>query len=124
MMDHDTCEAGVAYETMKGMPFEKRPCFCKPGEQPRTGCELMLLPTAEEIEAEDREMTLRFERTMKCRAAIVAHLGGPWKRGMGGKRGEIACPACESGTLRFTRSGYNGHIHAACSTEGCVSWME
>lgn len=35
------------------------------------------------------------------------------------------CPVCcESNVLQFTRSGYNGHIHAKCATDGCVSWME
>lgn len=56
--------------------------------------------------------------------AIVDHLGGPWKRGTASASGEIKCPVCEDGTLRFTRSGYNGCIHASCSTEDCVRWME
>jgi hypothetical protein len=38
--------------------------------------------------------------------------------------GEMACPICEAGKLRYSRSGYNGHVHAGCTTEGCVSWME
>lgn len=38
--------------------------------------------------------------------------------------GEIACPVCKVGRLRYSRSGYNGHVHAACSTSGCVCWRE
>lgn len=38
--------------------------------------------------------------------------------------GEMACPVCKTGRLRYSRSGYNGHVHASCSTEGCVRWME
>ena len=38
--------------------------------------------------------------------------------------GEIPCPICKAGTLRYSRSAYNGHVHASCSTEGCVRWME
>jgi len=35
------------------------------------------------------------------------------------------CPICKNdGTLHFKRSGYNGHIHAMCATDGCVRWME
>lgn len=37
--------------------------------------------------------------------------------------GKMKCPLC-AGELRYSRAGYNGHIHAACSTEGCVRWME
>jgi len=38
--------------------------------------------------------------------------------------GKLACPVCKTGELRYTRSSYNGHVHAACTTKGCVSWME
>lgn len=52
-------------------------------------------------------------------------LGGPWRRGMAGECDTIDCPVCKGEKcLDFSRSGYNGHIHAACRTEGCVSWME
>ena len=38
--------------------------------------------------------------------------------------GQIDCPVCKSGKLRYTRASYNGHVHAACSTDNCVQWME
>jgi hypothetical protein len=61
----------------------------------------------------------------KAHRAIVAHLGGPWKRGTPGASGKIDCPICgKQGSLKFSRAGYNGHIHARCATEGCVNWME
>lgn len=61
----------------------------------------------------------------KARAAIVEHLGGPWKKGTPSAVGKIDCPVCGGKeTLAFRRAGYNGHIHAQCSTDGCVSWME
>ena len=127
MSDHATCSAGVAYEEFKGQPYEARPCFCKNGVAP-PGCELAQFPTAEELaaeEAEEAEMNKRFELIVKARAAIVAHLGGPWKRGTAGASGVIDCPACGAEkSLRFSRAGYNGHVHASCTTAGCVSWME
>lgn len=52
---------------------------------------------------------------------------GPWnkKKYRVGGAGRIDCPACGGHeTLGFTRAAYNGHIHAACKTDGCVSWME
>lgn len=38
--------------------------------------------------------------------------------------GEMDCPICKTGKLRYSRSSYNGHVHAACSSDGCVRWME
>lgn len=71
------------------------------------------------------ELNARFEAVGRARDAIVAHLGGPWKKGTPGAAGLIDCPACGGvKTLGFTRSGYNGHVHAACKTPKCVSWVE
>lgn len=38
--------------------------------------------------------------------------------------GEMPCPVCKTGTLRYSRSYYNGHVHAACTVKECVGWME
>ncbi len=38
--------------------------------------------------------------------------------------GEITCPVCKTGKLRYSRAAYNGHVHASCSTATCVRWME
>lgn len=123
MLDHKTCEKGVAYDDFKGLKFEQRPCFERRGVAP-PGCPLAEFPTEAERAERDRRDAKMFANMSVARQAIVDHLGGPWKRGMAGSAGEIKCPACDGGTLRFTRSGYNGHIHAACSTDGCVGWME
>ena len=56
-----------------------------------------------------------------ARRAIVTHLDE--KKSPRSAAGEIECPNCK-GRLRFSRSGYNGHVHARCSTADCVSWME
>ncbi len=125
MHDNKTCKAGVSYDSFKGLPFDSRPCFCKPGNDPNAGCSLIEMPTPEQLAAEEAEFTELFARTNKARAAIVASLGGPWKRGMMGVSGEIDCPVCEGKqSLQFSRAGYNGHIHAACTTADCVRWME
>ena len=39
-------------------------------------------------------------------------------------RGEIDCPICKTGKLRYSRAGYNGQVHARCSSVNCVAWME
>ena len=124
MMDHETCEAGIAYETFKGLSHDKRPCFMRRGVA-CGGCDKAEFPTPEEVAAEDAEMEKRFVGTMKARAAIVEFLGGPWEEGRPGSSGIMDCPVCNGDrTLSFSRSGYNGHIHAACRTKDCVSWME
>lgn len=124
MSDNETCKAGIHYAMFKGLPFDQRPCFERDGVAPG-GCPLAVFPTAEEKTERDRLMEIRFENIGKARRAIVEHCGGPWKRGTPGAAGVIDCPACDGKeTLRFTRSGYNGHVHAACMTEGCVAWME
>ena len=95
------------------------PCLSRGGS-----CEKCEFPTAAEIEAEEREWKERLEKSGTARKAIVERLGGPWKRGMPGASGSIPCPICTTGTLRFSRAGLNGHIHAGCTTEDCVAWME
>lgn len=41
-----------------------------------------------------------------------------------GTSGSFTCPACEVGTVRWTRAGSNGHLHAACSTPNCFGVMQ
>ena len=45
------------------------------------------------------------------------------QKGNGG-RGEVKCPNCSDGTVRYTVASLNGHIWGACTTSGCASWME
>jgi hypothetical protein len=127
MSEHATCEAGVPYEQFRGLTHDERPCFIRDGDPGRNAgkCDKFLAATPEQIAERKRLLAERFERVGKARAAIVAHLGGPWKKGTHGAGGVIDCPACGGKeTLRFSRSGYNGHIHAGCTTADCVRWME
>ncbi len=124
MHERDDCEAGIKFKDLPnhGTPqfFDRCPCF-----GPCGGCDKAEYPTDEEIEANRLELNKRFELIGKARAAIVEACGGPWKRGTPSNSGTIDCPACNGvKTLRFSRAGYNGHVHAACTTEGCVRWME
>lgn len=38
--------------------------------------------------------------------------------------GEMTCPVCKTGKLRYSRSAINCHVCASCSTPDCVRWME
>jgi hypothetical protein len=125
MHEKDKCEAGIEFASLENYgtrQFSKScPCY-GPGQGE---CERAEYPTAEEMAAHDAELAERFERVTRTRAAIVEYCGGPWKRGEPGKNGVIDCPACgNKDCLQFSRSSYNGHIHARCNTEDCVSWME
>lgn len=130
-VQHDKCEAGVTYLDITlgmGTPECSRPCVvgARRNYNPLGAtCDKCEMPTAEELAAKEERDRKSMEGMKKARAAIVAYLGGPWKEGMPAKSGYITCPVCEAASgLRFSRAGYNGHIHAACSTEGCVAWME
>ena len=76
-------------------------------------------PTPEEIENHKQEVAKVLGGVMIARAAITAKEGK--KRGVAGR---IDCPVCKTGKLSYSIAGCNGHIHAACSTKGCVRWME
>jgi len=126
MFQKESCEAGVEFASLEGHGTKEFhdtcPCF---GPDYQGSCEHKTYPTNEEMDAEDDDIKRRFENITKARGAIVIHCGGPWKKGDHGKEGQIDCPVCRNDeTLRFTRSGYNGHIHARCSTDDCVAWME
>ena len=120
-----TCEAGVSYDAViRPNPSGQGkllPCFKDSGNG--EGCDKCQFKTEAEVDAEVEAARQSFVNAMLARKAIVDHLGGPWKKGMGGARGAIECPVCH-GTLLYSRAGYNGHIHAQCETPNCVSWME
>lgn len=124
MSEHETCEAGVEYEKFKGLPFAQRPCFCRHGKPAPGGCEKAAFPDAAELARQDAEDEARFAAVDKARQAILANIGHPWRKGVAGVSGHLPCPVCAKGTLSYSRSGYNGHIMANCSTDNCVSWME
>lgn len=124
MHKKEQCEAGVRFDSLLTYGtrefMDSCPCF-----GPRGGCEKAEYPTPEEIKQNEIELDKRFQSMVKARLAIVESLGGQWKRGTPGATGVIDCPVCGGEkSLRFSRSGYNGHIHAGCNTEDCVKWME
>lgn len=124
MHETNVCDVGIRFDSLPNHGtkefMDTCPCF-----GPSSGCASAQYPTDEELEQQQKDMDARLAKIMLARITIVEHLGGPWKRGLAGASGLIDCPACgEQQTLKFSRSGYNGHIHAACITDGCVRWME
>ena len=73
---------------------------------------------AGECEAE-REAMAMIAGAIAVKVAVIEATGG--KRGV---QGSVPCPVCASGTVRYSVASCNGHVWAACSTKGCVRFME
>lgn len=119
------------------------PCF-KREHHLTDGCSKCQFPTPEEIEARRKEVHALVNRVSTARQAILQDLRRRWieDRASGIKCpadisrfiqpqtnyfcgvGKMKCPICTTGELSYSRSTYNGHVHARCSTAGCVAWME
>jgi hypothetical protein len=115
-VQHDTCKVGVRYDDVKDTstrPY-RWPCTSRGGS-----CASFLAPTAEEIAADEAATTAVFARIDTARTAIVAKHGTA--RGLADT---MPCPNACGGTLHYRIARSNGHIHAACSTQGCCAWME
>src|ERR1051326_3435555 len=127
---NETCKAGVNYRAVVGGPDlgwgTRLPChgvFEREGVE-RVGCEHLHKPTLEEAERRVDESERRMAiLALAHKAAKDDARAKGFKKGHGGV-GELACPICDGGRLRYSVAGYNGHMHAACSTKGCASWME
>lgn len=119
------------------------PCF-KSDAHLTGGCSKCQYRTAEEVAKDHADILKSIADVGRARKAIVADLekrhadkdrkvtfnaesnqeveDGPTNFVSGS--GIIICPICTTGSLRYSRAGYNGHVHARCSTDGCVAWME
>lgn len=77
------------------------------------------LPSAEDVAANQKQ----FENFMIAVAAAKADAKSKgYGRGSAGQ-GSVECPICK-GSIRYRVAAVNGHMWGACSSEGCVRWME
>jgi hypothetical protein len=104
---------GAIYSTSHSLP-----CFKDDDPLGVCKCEHQSFPTPEEIREEKEETQKVIDRLITSRQAIVDITGG--KRGVSGS---IDCPICGK-ELHYSVASCNGHIHARCETDGCVSFME
>ena len=124
----EPCSAGIDIRALVGGPdlgwAVRLPCFLSHSEKCEVVCDKRQFPTREEAEALVAEAEARVERTMKVmQSAHEDAKAKGFKRGNGGAS-EMPCPAECGGTLRYRVASLNGHMHAACTTESCVRWME
>ena len=119
MHKKDACDAGVAFNTLPKGPL--CPCFSdeRSDDKRKESCPKYEPRTAEEIAAREADIRKAVERITKS---------NPWVcemkkkfRGKGVQAG--VCPIC-SASIQFSVSGYNGHMHCACSTKDCLNFIE
>ncbi len=139
------CKAGVYYDEVRkqGVRMVVLPCFppdksnpAKDGAEPC--CERCSFKSDAELDAEEREIRTEIDealgRVSLVRAAILKDAGlesSPHREAYGDEVttpivGFMMCPICKAGPkcLGYRISTYNGHVHAHCTTDGCVQWME
>jgi hypothetical protein len=121
-VQHEECKAGIRYNSVNVIgPI---PCIPFNTASPRNECELKSCWTREEAETNQAELERRSVEGLRAAFAAHTHAGEKgFKKGNGGQ-GSLKCPVCQEGTLRYGVASYNGHMHAACTKAGCVSWME
>lgn len=116
-----TCAAGVSYSTVK-LPCGALSCFVADSTTCGSRCE----PTAEEIVAFDREDDELVAKAIERMEKLEPLLARVKKKYRGRElHGHATCPVCGiKSALTISHSARNGHIHAICTTEGCVRFME
>lgn len=114
------------------LPAHGKGTYVRPGEptvrqeidrkgQAVMPCEYLQLPTAEEVER-DRIA----DKAELDKAVAALNVASAWRvtpKPATDRHEVIECPACK-GRLHLSQSCLNGHVHGACETKGCVSWME
>ena len=123
-----TCDAGVNYRELVGGNewgwAVRLPClasFRKRTTTQTVTCDKYQEPTDEEIAKEKAAFEASCERMIKV-GPLVRRI----KQENKGKSatGSDACPACNSGKIRWSIAGSNGHVHMVCSTKNCIAFME
>ncbi len=119
-IQNDVCEKGVEYDLIREK--DKRIACIREwdGQNKEAGhCTQFEPPTDEEIAEYEKKIEAWVISTSSARNAITEYIenGGDFA-------GTFPCPICDTGILHYSRADYNGHIHAKCSTEDCVAWME
>lgn len=96
---------------------------------PTPAKDLRICAQREEYTAVERETWKRFQAESVYRMFQIMPLvpgcnAETDDRQYWGKTGTFACPACEGGTVRWTRAPNNGHVWASCSTPNCFQVMQ
>lgn len=119
------CQAGVEYKPWNQATNEAMPCLPESiNGRSVWECASFEMMSREEAEQEADARLVKVERTTKARHAAKDDAKAKGYRKGAGGHGKLPCPCCDGGTLQYSVASYNGHMHAKCTTAGCVSWME
>jgi len=125
-IQNNRCKAGIVYDSLgvkpggPMMPCIFRECAAERG-LPVAECSRYRPYTEAEIDARDAEIEASTERHRKAAPTILKIRAE--NKGKSAQ-GTVSCPVCETGTLHWSISGYNGHMHGRCTTPKCLNWME
>lgn len=119
---HPVCKIGIDYHQFReDVPalgwLSRMPCIGENSDA-RTRCPQYSGRSPEELAEEERELELHLDR---IRGAMVAIREAT--KGRRGLQGKIVCPSC-SKPLHYSVARVNGHVHARCETEHCVSFLQ
>lgn len=116
------CGAGVVYRDLVGDApgwAIKLPCVIRRNEaEPPAACDRRQEPTAEQIAAWRAYIDASFSAVTEAARRVRAQ-----HKETGAYQGEVECPTCGK-ALRWSMARSNKHVHAACETRGCVSWLQ
>ncbi|MCP5057057.1 MAG: hypothetical protein GY937_10080 [bacterium] len=117
------CEAGIAYDEVRGSNNDGNqifPCTLYDDEVASIPCANRDPFTRDEAEARLKQIRADGDKFLAqirvVRPLIVDHFEP-------GSEGLIDCPYY-SGRIHFTVAASNGHVHARCNSTDCVNWME
>lgn len=85
-------------------------------------CPAAEYPTMEE-ELERQEELKRYMAEFIKNLTIVRPLIEAQHKETGAWAGQVECPKCAK-PLHWSMARCNGHVHARCETDNCISWME
>ena len=113
---YELCGAGSG--TMLRMPCRY---FRKRNDADVVQCKRFKSTPIEDVIAQDKAWIEFLEKSKAAMEKVneirEQHKGESW-------HGEIECPMGCGGTLHLSISGYNGHMHGRCTTDGCLAWIE
>lgn len=121
--ERPSCGAGVVYRELVGSEpgwAGRLPCHAvrRHQETPPVPCAHRQEPTADQIAAWRSYVDAGFAKITEAARRVRAQ-----HKETGAFQGEVECPACGK-ALRWSMARSNKHVHAACETRGCVSWMQ
>lgn len=120
-----TCLAGVSYDELLGTGVG---CYkhlvCLNDQDAPVVCMKREFPTRAEAEQtvadDDRQLNIVLNAVPAIKKDAKAKGFGV---GRGGKSG-MPCPVGCGGAVNYSVADCNGHMHASCTTDGCISFME